>query len=230
MYGMKKEILYKYRSINKFARIADIFVNHRLYASKFTRLNDLREGWFACFPCADDLDESTRDILKKSGVSAVSITTLKALCAEKGEWRICSLSRTEDSQVMWSHYADNHKGVAIGVEVDSAKYPRLPVKYRKTQQIIGADAENKAFALRLLCDKEKEWKHEKEVRVFAKASEEYIDVVIKRVILGCEIPDHDKQSIRALLKRIDDSIGIEDECRYPSNFVHFDTNTRGDGK
>ncbi len=41
--------------------------------------------------------------------------------SEKGELRICSLSRTNNNELMWSHYANGQTGVPIGVKVIDSK-------------------------------------------------------------------------------------------------------------
>jgi hypothetical protein len=87
---------------------------------------------------------------------------------------VLSLSRTNDSLLMWSHYGDSHKGYVIGLddshqwfyETNGLGKPTKPnnVIYtsRRSPVIAGTDD----FHDRLLCYKSLEWAYEQEVRIF----------------------------------------------------------------
>ncbi len=54
---------------------------------------------------------------------------LSKLKGEKDNLYLCSLSRKCDNELMWSHYAEGHRGVAIGVLIDRDKYDVRPIQY-----------------------------------------------------------------------------------------------------
>lgn len=78
-------------------------------------------------------------------------------------------SNTLNEPLLWSHYADKHKGVALELEVDNTNI--MEVKYRKTRlrldiekiKISGGFSES--LALKLGKTKYIKWKYEQEYRV-----------------------------------------------------------------
>lgn len=78
---------YKYRSLSNIQFALDILVNHRLYASEFTKLNDPMEGLFT-------YDQSR-----------YGQWIADALCSEKARWRILSLCEDPKNMLMWSFVA-----------------------------------------------------------------------------------------------------------------------------
>ena len=98
------DILYKYKSLQNFKFFVDIILKKRLYASKYKDLNDPMEGQYYYRE-----GELRREIKEK-------------ILSQKNEYRICSLSRINNNELMWSHYADGQRGVAVGVKIDDTKY------------------------------------------------------------------------------------------------------------
>ena len=104
-------MLYKYRSLKNFKYFVDIIINQRLYASPYFELNDPMEGYY---------------LYSKGNMSE---EILKKIKGEKEKIRICSLTRDCSNELMWSHYADGHHGIVVGVEIDSTLYKVKPVIY-----------------------------------------------------------------------------------------------------
>ena len=117
-------------------------------------------------------------------------TIFGALCFSK-HW---------SNPVLWSHYADKHKGCCLGFEIPDdiamqmsyeAKRLKMDIEERlKSGETIGSDLSSK-----LLTTKFEDWKYEEEIRVAIKP-EEFIDesglkfykfqsdLVLKEIILG----------------------------------------------
>jgi len=93
------QLLYKYRGLEPWEFLLDILVNNRLYAAKFTSLNDPMEGIFIYYQ--DDASPSF----------------ITQMTQHKAQLGICSLSKTHNSTLMWSYYAASHQGVVFGLEV-----------------------------------------------------------------------------------------------------------------
>jgi Protein of unknown function (DUF2971) len=84
---------------------------------------------------------------------------------------IC-FSSTWENPVLWSHYADKHRGIALGFEVPDNFV--IPVKY--ADKLIDADIDDVVtatdvdltsdFACTLLATKFADWRYENESRVF----------------------------------------------------------------
>lgn len=87
---------------------------------------------------------------------------------------VLSLSRTNDSLLMWAHYGDSHKGYVLGLddshpwfyEANGLRESTKPhnVVYTSRRTPIKAGSED--FYERLLCYKSLEWAYEQEVRIF----------------------------------------------------------------
>lgn len=103
-------------------------------------------------------------------------------------------SKAWRSPVLWSHYADRHKGMALVFEVEDAQVAH--VKYRKQRiKINEARLENEDTTKHLLTTKYIEWSHEQEARVFTPLEDVVHDggllfvpfngtLALKSVILG----------------------------------------------
>ena len=135
---------------------------------------------------------------------------IKQMMDRKEKLRICSLCKAHNSTVMWSYYAAAHQGVVIGVEVNQFS-PEIiettDVKYSKENVFKGflasqADVE----ARKILTKKLSAFKHEKEVRVFAKS--DYVPITIREVYLGYKMPDPRRALLTSLIERIDPTIKI----------------------
>jgi hypothetical protein len=119
-------------------------------------------------------------------------------------FRLLCCSHRDDSILMWSHYADKHRGIVLEIEVDEL-IPDLPlsnyaydVRYRSSPPTISAlhgDLESFDSAINLsLSTKAIEWSYEEEARIQLLAPEglapaepydQPIDpICIKRVIVG----------------------------------------------
>ncbi|MBY8974625.1 DUF2971 domain-containing protein [Rhodobacteraceae bacterium NNCM2] len=87
------------------------------------------------------------------------------------EHGVISFSKTWKEPLLWSHYADNHRGLALGFDLK----PRIgfEVKYTTARLILpSADEEKYIFGERIAFwdaikrTKFKPWSYEKEVRMF----------------------------------------------------------------
>lgn len=127
---------YKYRAINKYS--LDILENNNIYFSNYTDFNDPFE-FSTPFPDVRKMFKRASekiDFLKKGDIfDAETHTHLKNICEriiKNGNLKldithskikerlekvgIYSLSKVNDEILMWSHYADNHRGFCIGFE------------------------------------------------------------------------------------------------------------------
>ena len=161
------KVLYKYRSLDNFKFLVDILLNNRLYAAKYTDMNDPMEGIY-CFH-SGKLDENIR----------------KKLLGEKGKLKICSLSEVNNDILMWSHYANGHRGVAIGVDIDDKKYEISSIQYDGHTYISNQNYCNQS-AKEILTHKVDVWSYEKEKRIFCDSGD-YIDVKIVEVITSIKM-------------------------------------------
>ena len=200
---LMKRTYYKYRSLTDFERFLDIIVNKRFYGAVNKELNDPMEGRYNKIGLdSDDFD----NIRKKLGCT-----------------RICSLLTKQDSQdfpddyLMWSHYADSHKGCCIEVEPTgqyNTGWELLEVKYKNTLPLI--DAKNLDKGVKdILSVKTPVWKSEHEVRAvkiydeknFSSYSPHY-HVKVKAVYLGDRITSEKSQFYKKIITSIDPTIQV----------------------
>lgn len=142
-----KQHFYKYRSVSNLRYFLDILSYKRLYLASYSELNDPIEGAYRLIKSKNYNDN-----------------WLKLLQSERNKIHICSLSQTYNNILMWSHYADSHKGCCIELEVTSRiGIVEKPVSYvDKIEAVDGNDY--KEGACQILSRKLKCWDYEKEVR------------------------------------------------------------------
>ncbi len=165
-------ILYKYIDING-AKL--MLGNRNLQFTNASQLNDP----FDCHPKLIDYsnvpDHVAQDTIRKDWEQKIHEND--ALNLRNDTW-LCSLSKVNDSLLMWSHYCYNHKGVCIGLDLDKVmesvppmfgttfikplvievQYQDIierPSAYRPTEDMFSYQWKTKA----------KDWSYEQEVRL-----------------------------------------------------------------
>jgi len=149
------------------------------------------EGRYLYSQSGGSLDETMRQLLK----------------GEKEKIRICSLSRNPNNELMWSHYAEGHKGVAIGVEVNRSKYEVRPIIYDGLHRV-GANNFHPGSATDVLSHKFDVWQYEEEERVFVRNNKQFVNVKIKEIICGSRMSTQDKGFITDLVEKINPDIEV----------------------
>lgn len=196
------ECFYKYRSLSNLRRFLDILINKRLYASKYLNLNDPMEGAFS-------FDKS------------VSQSTIAKLRDDRANTLICSLSKTYKNGLMWSMYADEHRGCCIELEVISKKWKRVDITYTDSLPII---TEENASVDTILSIKSNQWKHEEEVRfIQLNGNSPYLKIRIKKIYFGLKMNRTECSFYNNLLKSIDGGIEI---VKMKKDDVDFGFNVR----
>jgi len=190
---MPEKYLYKYRSLENLKFILDAIAYSRLYAATFDTLNDPMEGRY--YYLGDDVSKEFR----------------RAIFENRKQRRICSLSRTRTSTLLWSYYGGGHKGIALGVQVPEPQHPAVlirDVNYDSIVQVHGRSGSRSAdaAALDILTQKQLNWEHEQEVRVFTKKP--YVKVIIKELVLGCLIEPTDQELVCTIAKKCQPKIRI----------------------
>lgn len=151
--------------------VQDVFRKHQLYMGQYNGLNDPMEAVYQ-LPHAYD-----RKYINK-------------IRDEKSQLAIGCLSKTFTDILMWSHYADGHKGCCIEVEINDGCQPHeityLPSIYKldnPPMNIMEACKE-------ILSHKLSTWNYEDEIRFFKTTTNQkdaFLKVNIKKVWLGCAL-------------------------------------------
>lgn len=188
----KQATLYKYVSVG---RVADILDKNRLYLSDGTNFNDPFE---------------------------ITVTNKATKCVRHIEGlHILSLTNSRQNKLIWSHYADSHKGVCLTVKVPS--HLVRPICYSTKRIYEDSDLDKIIASAKFSCKKnistdysalsrdkkiayikDKKWNYEREYRIVFDKSEEaglifddgkwYMSVKIKTVYLGVNFGANDSKT------------------------------------
>ncbi len=148
--------------------------NRRLKIARLDDLNDPFDLWSVSQPDARvrrELRERKPTLARMFGMVSFSLS-----------WQ---------NPLLWSHYADRHRGIALGFDINPDKLKT--VRYVAERPIL--KEVNELFVDHLLYTKYLDWKYEQEVRVFTSLEETdaatglYFspfsdDCVLKEVIVG----------------------------------------------
>ena len=223
--GTSPDYLYKYRTYN--AHSLACLANQTIWLTKPKSFNDP-------FDCAITLD---RALYKESITHAITVAMDRAKRGHHNrkdllkEWPgdkdafenfrenikeliqnmgVCAFSATCDEILLWSHYADHHKGFCIEYDCrEGTKLRELAHKVRYHDEVPKLSAGDfagpkKSDALDALwLTKSTAWSYEKEWRVMMNVGDkEYQDPSnITSVIFGAKMPESNRLPIMNILQR-----------------------------
>lgn len=176
-------LAYKFRTVEDLNRVTDILINRRLWCADVQSLNDI---------CEADIrvgDDRGREIQLFEFGMKVS----KAI----SEWRVCSLCKNFDHELLWAHYANGSRGVVI--EVSLPPTDAITVTYNDNFVFLSHYIDNGVdVAVRAaLTRKKTAWQYEQEVRVLARKQFYDLTDPVRRLIIG---PRVEPEIVRALAK------------------------------
>lgn len=211
---------FKFRKVNDF--LIDSLENSRLHFAPRARLNDP-------FDCNIDLAQSIKRLLAEAGVKKREL--LEHLFSDPRLLRpiqegidtlgIFSMSMTLNETLMWSHYADDHKGIAICYEfepeflADEEKFfGASEVHYEQNaitdwlRENIGLFRTNhKEFIITLvkmiLTSKAPSWKYECEARII-RPEVGLFDIPrssLKAITFGLQTPKEEEIRFRSICEK-----------------------------
>jgi hypothetical protein len=122
----------------------DDVAKQRIRISEIDQLNDPFELW-----CIDQKDQQLRDVLR-------------GFKREAGQrFGIVSFTRRWHNPLLWSHYADKHRGICLGFDVDERGLKPVTYVRRRPTLVIPPTLES---VKELLFTKYRDWKYEEEWR------------------------------------------------------------------
>src|SRR5260370_27481511 len=140
-------IAYKFRSSKQIARALDIIFEQRLHCADSSTFNDPRDGFFEYSPNYNQ--------------------NIQAIRNAKMRYRICCLSKSMSSRLLWAHYASGFDGLAIEVDIPTPDHRVYDVNYNDVLPNValhnGMLLDDMALAF--LRRKDHEWEYEDEVRI-----------------------------------------------------------------
>ncbi|ANN64348.1 hypothetical protein SZ47_04615 [Brachyspira hyodysenteriae] len=194
-YIIDNNLLYKYKKI-------DINLL-KLISNNNNKVNNIRLSNFNYFN--DPADPLIK--LNKEAFEAIEEYT--------NDIKIYSLSSEYNNFLMWSHYANEHKGICVAYDISNInEYNNMILKkVRYTNSVVLGEYEHifdnyalnlESYFISLFYLKHKNWQYENEYRIIANTKEEYIYLPIKAIYFGMNSSDDDIKLIKSLVK--DDTI------------------------
>lgn len=165
----------------------DMIINERVYMSSASEFNDP----FDSLPAYQRIKLSEQEDKWRNAYKNAALHQ-KALERQKTV-KVACFSERVDSSIMWSHYADSHKGFCLEYKVSDIIHEKtdilLPVIYSK-ERIIDGESEIEEYRefmnrIRSIIYKEKDWEYEKEWRYIKEDNEgikRYINNVKPRAL------------------------------------------------
>lgn len=184
-------------SLENFDRFVNIIIQNRLYGSTYKELNDPMEGFYIS---SNFSKQDYNDILDAKRLV-----------------RICSLSKNYDNPLLWTHYADEHKGICLALEVsNSSVWHKIPVNYSSSAPSLNNKMSHHDWINTIFSTKSDYWSYEQEIRYIQECSKTkknqpkkaYLPIRIKKIYLGIRTPKETQDSIRRLVKIINSNIII----------------------
>ena len=174
--------LYLYRSwSNCPIKNMEIIKNHKFYLSDPKYFNDPFDCQMQIYPYTNDKDNLKNNI------------------------GIRCFSSTYNNILMWSHYADEHKGFCIEFDASllTARSLGEIIKVRYVNKMPTYLGINSIDIKRFLCYKYKDWAYEKEYRLICLKKEtpqfEFPMNAITKVYFGCRMDENAKKFVRSFV-------------------------------
>jgi len=216
---LSNEIIFKYSSLS--TGINDILLKNTLKFSDPTEYNDP----FDCHEYLLKVDMSKADIekfiafqypnysrtLKREMIRRLNADEIyKGFETERKRFKITCFSLDKKNTLMWSHYADKHKGICIGFQfppIYDDKFILSPVSYIDEIPLFVGKVEAFKMIRYWLSMKSDCWEYEKEIRAIRKATStsnfEYVKYersCVKEIISGCKVSQTEIENSKKLLK------------------------------
>ena len=209
------QYIYKYMSLDSFI---EMITQHTLYFATPITYNDPfdTKADICCEASFEDIrtfwnnkynNNEIEQIINKPNL--VKKLANEAFIDNLSGFRVCCFSQICDNILMWSHYADMHKGVCVKFDrkkdglFDSATTIYYKDNVPEYNFICGKNED----LHRAIYTKSIDWEYEKEIRIIKNTKQGIANKVsfkkkaLSEVILGCRFPDHKKLAIQAIIKK-----------------------------
>lgn len=131
-------------------------------------------------------------------------------------WGVFSLTKTNSNYLLWSYYANSHKGFCVGL--DSKKLAVqlecsfIEVEYETSPPFIGLFDDAMTVFKKLLSTKANFWEHEEEIRLrkgnSVKERFHVTNDCIREVIFGCKMPQETRFEIAKVISEKNKNIKL----------------------
>jgi hypothetical protein len=214
--------LYKYKTIEK--NSLKYLISNEIYFSKTSDFNDPFDGQVLPDSLLDDLEKMNIDVSNSPLANHNDYLKVRL-----NGFSVFCMSEKNDDILMWSHYADSHKGICFGFKEKIEGYipNEAPIYSCKVdyidkhpyidlyKDINSGRAYNSGDLFKDHCNmandllntsltkKHISWIYEKEIRIISEEGagpRSFYPEALERVILGMNISSGDEQIVKELLK------------------------------
>ncbi|MHC4139792.1 MAG: DUF2971 domain-containing protein [Planctomycetota bacterium] len=207
--------LYKYYAYNE--NSLAVLINKKIWVATPESFNDP-------FDCGIEFEDDTDERLLENVLGRININPKQAgetkqFAIERlnrlketyfSNVRIFSMSENNDNILMWSHYAEQHKGFCIEFIRESdnnlgnfemAKPINYTEDYTKVKFLDSTGNVSKSIASDSFYTKSRDWHYEKEWRLFYTEGdgEKPIPSAISSIIFGLKMTEQNENTIRKIL-------------------------------
>lgn len=215
--------LYKFYSLARFAHLTiENLRCHKIYAQALGNLNDPFEGWWYQGDTENISSAHNREFrarLERCGIYSLCCSSIKDYPA------------TTESILLWSHYADSHRGFCVEFtddikEAKDIEFTPSMVNYVDSlpdkDSLNSYDKKSIKDKERILYWKGKIWAYENELRLCFSGANKFHEIpqgCIKKIYCGCKMSDaeiailqniaKDLKADCLVLKRANDNYGFE---------------------
>lgn len=238
--------IYKYFRINE--NLYQLLINNKLWFSYPADFNDpydcyfdfgkniteqeaiafLMEHFAKGETLPEDYDQGSEFVKRSSElIKDKVITPIQEFITSAS---LCCFSANNKSLLMWSHYADSHRGVCIGFDTKvllknftrifwvkyKIKFPELDLLKMPIDSIFD-----------ILANKSNEWQYEKEIRILgeAKGNFPFIKEAVREIIFGIRTTEEQRTTIVRLANQCKYNVAyrkaIFSKDKYEISFVNF---------
>ena len=139
---------------------------------------------------------------------------------------ISCFSETQDNILMWSHYAENHKGICVGYHTNNQLFEKSKMifyfdKLPNLNVYSVFDETNFSDCFKLYCIKNTLWSYEKEWRLFHTNSNTAYRIEkewLKSIYIGCKTSIDNEKEILSFAKFYPSKINVFKFRKSPSAF------------
>lgn len=119
---------------------------------------------------------------------------------------VCCFSAIEDNLIMWSHYADNHKGILLKFDVSELQkvFSKIyAVVYSDKIKEIDYESSPENLLNKLITRKSNHWRSEKEIRIITKKRGNYAfpKIALKGIRFGLKCDHHQQKDVMSIVKK-----------------------------
>jgi len=142
---------------------------------------------------------------------------------------IVALAKRYNCPLMWSHYGDQHRGIAIGFSIPAqAKKQVFEVKYGGSSMVQaslvramlnGDDASRRAVDQAVLLKKAWDWRYEKEWRLIGRRGEQDAPIELEEIVFGLRCPSSVIYSVVKALEPRERPVKLYEIRRKPDTFL-----------